>query len=63
VKLEIVKIEATDDADHLAFSVEKFDSESATVELKHTVHNIESWREIAAEIERALTMLALEQSE
>ncbi len=60
MKLHITSIEAVDEADDLAFTVQTFDSHTASIELKQTVHNVESWRELAADVEKALLMLNLE---
>ncbi len=45
--------------EELLFSVKTFDSGCATVELKQTLHNRESWDEIAQKIGEAIGMLSL----
>ena len=59
-KLHVVAVEATDDANDLLFTVKCFDSESAEVDLKQTVHNTASWAELSAGVALAIEMLKLD---
>lgn len=59
-RLYITSIEGVDKADDLLFRVEMFDSEAATVELKQTTHNAESWRDLADAVAKALDMMRLD---
>ena len=54
-----VKIECTDD-NELVFNVVTFDEAVASVELHQHCYTVESWRETAQAIEKALIMLELE---
>jgi fatty acid-binding protein DegV len=60
IKLHVVAVEATDEVDDLIFTVKCFDSESAELELKQTVHNAASWAELSADVARAIEMLKLD---
>ena len=59
-KIYITKVEAVDKCGDLSFHVETFDSNTAVVELTISCFTLESWKETAKDIEKAIEMLKLE---
>lgn len=55
-------VEATDESDDLIFKVELFDEYAATIDLKRVTHNLASWRELSADVEKALVMLGVDKA-
>ena len=60
ITLHISEVEGYDDAKEHVFTVRCVDEACAGVDLKQIAHTAASWREVSAEIEKALTMLKLE---
>lgn len=56
-------VEATDESGDLVFKVELFDECAATIDLKRTTHNLESWRELSGDVEKALIMLGVDKAD
>ena len=58
MNLYITAMEAYEDdkGEMPMFSIEAFDEVSFDVQLKSTVHTLESWRDLSAKIDSALTL-------
>lgn len=59
-KLYITKIEAVDECKDLSFHVETFDEATATVTFQIQCFTLESWKETASDVAKAIEMLGLE---
>ena len=60
IALHITEVEAYDDLQEHVFTVRCVDEACASVDLKQSAYTAASWRETAAEIEKALLMMKLE---
>lgn len=60
IKVFPTKVDAFDDDNEPVFSVATFDEFCATVKLTQPAYTVESWRETAQAIEKALILLELE---
>ncbi len=58
-KIYITAIEAEDEAGELVFTAKMFDASTVEILLKQTTNTAESWRELAADVGRAIEMFGL----
>lgn len=61
LKLYTSRVECIDEFDDISFVVSTFDECTAEVNIKHPVHTLASWKEMAKAVEKAIKRLELKE--